>query len=91
MNRYSEGRKKSSTVSRVEVSDEVKRKRVNDVRRFKEQRDPKKVKMGIQKLQEAASSGDIVFEVTMATVKEITLDERTHTLQEVYGMYRRKI
>jgi len=91
VNRYSEGRKESRTVSRVEVSDEVKRKRVDDVRRFKEQRDPKKVKMGIQKLQGAASSGENVFEVTMAIVKQVTLDEWTHALQEVYGMYRRKI
>ena len=91
VNRYSEGRKESRMVSRVEVSDEVKRKRVDDVRRFKEQRDPKKVQASIQKLQKAASSGDIVFEVTMAIVKEVTLDEWTHALQEVFGMYRRKI
>ena len=51
----------------------------------------KKVKMDIQKLQEAAASGENVFEVTMAIVKEVTLDEWTHALQEVYGMYRRKI
>ncbi len=64
---------------------------MDDVRRFKEQRDPKKVQAGIQKLQKAASEGDNVFEVTMAIVKEVTLDEWTHALQEVFGMYRRKI
>ena len=61
------------------------------VRRFKERRDPQKVQAGIERLKKAAFEGDNVFEVTLATVEEITLDEWTHALQEVYGMYRRKI
>ncbi len=91
VNRYAEGRKESGGISRVEIPDELKRKRVDDVRRFKERRDPKKVEAGIQKLKQAASEGENVFEVTMQVVKDVTIDEWTHALQEVYGMYRRKI
>ena len=91
VNRYSEDRQESGQISRVKIPDELKRKRVDDVRRFKERRDLKKVEAGIQKLKQAASEGDNVFEVTMQVVKDVTLDEWTHALQEVYGMYRRKI
>ena len=91
VNRYVEGRKENDKVVRVEISDDIKRKRVEDVRRFKNQRKPEKVKAGIQKLKEVASKGGNVFEVTLEIVKDVTLDEWTHALQEVFGLYRRKI
>lgn len=91
VNCYTEGRKENKRVVRVEISDEIKRKRVADVRRFKNRRKPEKVASGIQKLKEVASSGGNVFAVTMEIVKDVTLDEWTHALQEVFGLYRRKI
>ena len=91
VNRYAEGRQENKRVTRVEISDEVKRKRVADVGQFKNQRPPEKVEGGIQKLKEVASSGGNVFEVTLEIVKDVTLDEWTHALQEVFGLYRRKI
>jgi len=91
VNRYAEGRTENKEVARVEISDDIKRKRVEDVRQFKNRRKPEKVKAGIQKLKEVASKGGNVFEVTLGTVKNVTLDEWTYAFQEAYGMYRRKI
>ncbi len=78
-------------VPRTEISDDLKRKRADDVKRFKQKRDPKRVRDHIRKLQETAEAGGNVFTVTLEIVKEVTLDEWTHALQEVYGLYRRKI
>ncbi len=91
VNRYTEGREKDRAVHRVEIGEDLKRKRVQDVKRFKKQRDPQKVQDNIRKLQTVADNGGNVFEVTLEIVKEITIDEWTRALQEVYGMYRRKI
>ena len=91
VNRYREGREEKSFVQRVEISDDMKRKRVDDVRRFKKKRDAAKVKDSIRKLKSAADKGDNIFEVTLEIVTHVTIDEWTRALQEVYGMYRRKI
>ena len=45
----------------------------------------------ILNLKTVAENGGNVFEVTLEIVKEITIDEWTRALQEVCGMYRRKI
>ncbi|MCH7624262.1 MAG: hypothetical protein IIB46_09315 [Nitrospinae bacterium] len=45
----------------------------------------------ILKLQEIAGNGGNVFEITMQIVKDVTLDEWTNALQQVFGLYRRKI
>ncbi|MFQ5449328.1 MAG: methylmalonyl-CoA mutase family protein [Nitrospinaceae bacterium] len=91
VNRYVEGREQTQTVPRVEIPDEVKKQRVEDVRRFKQRRDPEKVRDQIRRLQQVAEKGENVFETTLEIVKDVTLDEWTRALQEVYGLYRRKI
>ncbi len=91
VNHYNEGRVSSSEIPRVEISEELKRQRVEDVKRFKNKRDSQKVKDEILKLKEIAGNGDNVFEITMEIVKNVTLDEWTNALQEVFGLYRRKI
>lgn len=91
VNHYNEGRGSSKEVTRVEISREMKQKRVEDVKRFKSKRDIQKVKDKILKLKEIAGNGGNVFEITMEIVKEVTLDEWTNALQQVFGLYRRKI
>jgi methylmalonyl-CoA mutase, N-terminal domain len=91
VNRYNEGRVSSREVTRVEISREMKQKRVEDVKRFKSNRDLQKVKDNILQLKEIAGNGGNVFEITMEIVKDVTLDEWTNALQQVFGLYRRKI
>ena len=91
INRYVEERREDEKVSRVEIPEELKRKRRKDVAHFKKRRDPKKVEAHMQKLKKVAGEGGNIFAVTMEVVKEVTIDEWTRALQEVYGMYRRKI
>ncbi len=91
VNRYAEGRQENKAVPRVEIPDDVKRKRRDDALRFKAQRDPEKVRDGIRRLRSAAEKGENVFEATLAAVKVVTIDEWTRALQEVYGVYRRRI
>lgn len=91
VNSYREGRTDNKSVPRVEISEELKCKRRDDVERFKKRRDPAKVGKNIRRLQEAAGKGANVFAVTLEIVGEVTLDEWTRALQDVYGMYRRKI
>ncbi|MCH8311466.1 MAG: methylmalonyl-CoA mutase [Nitrospinae bacterium] len=91
VNHYNEGRGSPREVTRVEISTEMKQKRVDDVKRFKSKRDLQKVKGNILKLQEIAGNGGNVFEITMQIVKDVTLDEWTNALQQVFGLYRRKI
>ncbi|KMP11547.1 hypothetical protein UR09_01295 [Candidatus Nitromaritima sp. SCGC AAA799-A02] len=91
VNRYTEGRQAVSRQPRIEISEEVKRKRIEEVRQFKNRRDQKKVREDIRKLQEVADNGGNVFEVTMEIVRNVTLDEWTQALHKVFGMYRRKI
>lgn len=91
VNRYNEGRISSKEAPRVEISEEMKRKRVEDVKRFKNNRDPQRVKDKILQLKEIAGNGGNVFEITMQIVKDVTLDEWTNALQKVFGLYRRKI
>ena len=90
VNRYAEGREESTSILRVEIPEEVKRKRVQDVQAFKARRDPVKVAEQLRKLQEVASKRGNVFEVTLEVVKDVTLDEWAEALQTVYGLYRRK-
>ncbi|GJL77846.1 MAG: hypothetical protein NPINA01_08350 [Nitrospinaceae bacterium] len=91
VNRYNEGRVSAREIPRVEISREMKQKRVEDVKRFKSQRDHQKVNDKILKLKEIAGNGGNVFEITMEIVKDVTLDEWTLALQEVFGLYRRKL
>ncbi|MFQ5481459.1 MAG: methylmalonyl-CoA mutase family protein [Nitrospinaceae bacterium] len=91
VNCYRQGRGPVEAVPRVEIPEARKRQRVEDVSRFKRGRDPKKVRENILRLQEVAGRGENVFEITLDIVKEVTLDEWTRALQEVFGMYRRKI
>ncbi|MBI4384566.1 MAG: hypothetical protein HY579_11095 [Nitrospinae bacterium] len=91
VNRYAEGRQENKAVPRVEIPDDVKRKRRDDVLRFKARRDPGKVRDGVRRLRSAAEKGENVFEATLAVVKDVTIDEWTRALQEVYGVYRRRI
>lgn len=91
INRYEEGRDENKTVPRVEISEDVKRKRREDVKRFKERRNPEKVENDIRHLKNVAANGGNVFETTLEIVKDVTIDEWTRALQEVYGMYRRKL
>lgn len=91
INRYAEEREEKKDIPRVEISEDIKRKRVEDVKEFKKQRCQEEAKENILKLKQVAENGGNVFEVTMEIVKNITIDEWTRALQEVYGMYRRKI
>jgi methylmalonyl-CoA mutase N-terminal domain/subunit len=91
VNSYREGRTDGQSVPRVEISPEVKRKRRDDVKLFKQRRDPAKVMEDIRRLQTTAETGGNVFDVTLDIVRNVTIDEWTRALQEVYGMYRRKI
>ncbi|CAI2719331.1 methylmalonyl-CoA mutase family protein [Nitrospina watsonii] len=78
-------------VERTEISTALKRERAQAVKRFKEQRDPRRVRDHLCQLKATAEAGGNVFAVTLGMVKEITLDEWTRALQEVYGLYRRKL
>lgn len=91
INRYRQGRKENKAVPRVEIPWDLKQKRFEDVKRFKSQRDQRKVKEKILQLQNTADKDDNIFEITLEIVKDVTIDEWTRALQEVYGMYRRKI
>ncbi len=91
VNRYMEGREDNTDIPRVEISRELKQKRRDDVKRFKKNRNQKEVKEKIDLLKRVAESGGNVFETTLKIVKQVTLDEWTRALQEVYGVYRRKI
>ena len=91
VNRYVEGREDNKGFPRVEISADMKRQRLEDVRRFKKARNQEKVEDQIRKLKHVAENGGNVFKVTMEIVKEVTIDEWTRALQEVYGLYRRKI
>jgi len=91
VNRYTQNREKGGSVSRVEIPEEVKRRRAEDVKQFKQKRNPQKVQDNLQKLQTVAGNGGNVFEITLEIVKNVTIDEWTLALQQVYGMYRRKM
>lgn len=91
VNRYSDGRTEKKAIPRVVIGDDFKRKRVEDVRRHKAGRDPERVRECIRKLKEAAANGGNLFEMTLATVRDVSLDEWTRALQEVFGVYRRRI
>ena len=91
VNRYGEGRDENKTVTRVEISEDLKRKRSEDVKLFKERRNPEKVRNDIRQLKNVAANGGNVFEATLDIVKNVTIDEWTRALQEVHGMYRRKL
>ncbi len=91
VNCYTEGREGLPEVGRVEIPDAVKQKRVEAVKRFKEQRDPRQVHAALARLKETAARGGNVFAVTLDTVRTVTLDEWTRALQEVYGVYRRRL
>ncbi|MCH8208427.1 MAG: hypothetical protein IIA62_05165 [Nitrospinae bacterium] len=91
VNRYTEGRESAIPVQRVEISEDQKCLRVENVKNFKMRRDAEKAREAIRKLKTVAGNGGNVFEITMEIVKEVTLDEWTRALQEVYGIFRRKI
>ena len=78
-------------MQRVEISEDQKCLRVENVKNFKMKRDAEKTREAIRKLKTVAGNGGNVFEITMEIVKEVTLDEWTRALQEVYGIFRRKI
>lgn len=79
------------SVARTEISDALKRERAQDVKRFKQNRNALRVRDSLRRLKETADKRGNVFAVTLDIVKEITLDEWTRALQEVYGLYRRKL
>lgn len=91
INRYREGREENKDIPRVEISRDIKQKRSEDVKRFKSQRNPREVKEKILQLQNTARKDGNIFDITLQIVKDITIDEWTRALQEVYGIYRRKI
>jgi methylmalonyl-CoA mutase cobalamin-binding domain/chain len=91
VNRYTRGRATVSQPQRVEITEDQKCLRMENVKKFKAGRDGEKVREAIQKLKTVAANGGNVFEITMEIVKDVTIDEWTRALQEVYGMYRRKI
>ncbi|CCQ90448.1 Methylmalonyl-CoA mutase, large subunit [Nitrospina gracilis 3/211] len=91
VNCYPRSEEERPNVERTEISNALKRERAQKVKRFKKNRNPLHVRESLRRLKETASKGGNVFAVTLDTVKEVTLDEWTRALQEVYGLYRRKL
>lgn len=91
LNIYHEGRGSSVTVPRVEIDAGVKERHARAVAAFKAGRDQARVKSSLAKLKEVALQGGDVFAATYDMVDHITLGEWTFALQQVYGVYRRRM
>ncbi len=74
----------------LRVDEEVVRKQIERLRRFRENRDKKKVEEALSKLRKAAENPDenLMPYVIEAVKAKATLGEMTDTLREVFGEYR---